>query len=130
MSNVEVLDNKINFLMSITEEIHREMNLNFDFNMFVIKNNLTSTEVVLIIKALTIMGYRKFGLINEYINDFGDDKRFSSILSDAPPKFSEFQDFVKKININLDGRIILENLKKQKIGENICKFLLEDEGNN
>lgn len=130
MSNIEVLDNKINFLMSMAEEIHKEMNLNFDFNMFVIKNNLTSTDVVLIIKALTIMGYRRFGLLNNYINDFGDDKRFSSILIDSPPKFSEFQNFIRKINVNLDGKTLLENLKKQKIGENICEFLLEDKGNN
>ena len=55
VSSIEVLDNKVNFLMAITEEIHREMNLNFDFNKFVIDNNLTSTQVVLIIKALTII---------------------------------------------------------------------------
>ena len=70
VSSIEVLDNKVNFLMAITEEIHREMNLNFDFNKFVIDNNLTSTQVVLIIKALTIMNYKRFNILFYSFSNF------------------------------------------------------------
>lgn len=130
MSSMEVLDNKINFLISMTEEIREQMNLNFDFNMFVIKNNLTSTDVVLIIKALTVMGYRNNGVLDSYISDFEGDKRFEKLLNNNKPTFCEFEEFVRGINPKLDAKILLENLKKQQIGEKICKFLLEDQKNN
>lgn len=129
-SSIEILDNKVNFLLSIAEEIHKEMNLNFDFNTFVIKNNLTSTDVVLIIKALTIMNYKKFGILNEHIDEFKGDNRFDIILNEGKPTFNEFEMFLKNSNLNLNGEILLKNLKKQKIGENICDFLLEDKFNN
>lgn len=129
-SSIEVLDNKVNFLVSIAEEIHKEMNLNFDFNTFVIKNNLTSTDVVLIIKALTIMNYRKFGILNDHIDEFKGDNRFNTILNEGEPTFNEFERFLKNLNLSLDGEVLLKKLKKQKIGENICDFLLEDKGNN
>lgn len=130
VSSIEVLDNKVNFLMAITEEIHREMNLNFDFNKFVIDNNLTSTQVVLIIKALTIMNYKRFNILNEYINEFKNDSRFDIILNDRKPTFNDFNEFLKSLNLDLDGETLLKNLQKQKIGENICNFLLEDKLNN
>ena len=130
VSSIEVLDNKVNFLMAITEEIHREMNLNFDFNKFVIDNNLTSTQVVLIIKALTIMNYKRFNILNEYINEFKNDSRFDIILNDRKPTFNDFNEFLKSLNLDLDGETLLNNLQKQKIGENICNFLLEDKLNN
>lgn len=130
VSSIEVLDNKVNFLMAITEEIHREMNLNFDFNKFVIDNNLTSTQVVLIIKALTIMNYKRFNILNEYINEFKNDSRFDIILNDRKPTFNDFNEFLKSLNLDLDGETLLKSLQKQKIGENICNFLLEDKLNN
>ena len=123
VSSIEVLDNKVNFLMAITEEIHREMNLNFDFNKFVIDNNLTSTQVVLIIKALTIMNYKRFNILNEYINEFKNDSRFDIILNDRKPTFNDFNEFLKSLNLDLDGETLLKSLQKQKIGENICNFL-------
>lgn len=129
-SSIEILDNKVNFLLSIAEEIRKEMNLNFDFNMFVIKNNLTSTDVVLIIKALTIMNYKKIGILNEHIDEFKGDNRFDIILNEGKPTFDEFEMFLKSSNLNLNVEILLKNLKKQKIGENICEFLLEDKLNN
>ena len=109
VSSIEVLDNKVNFLMAITEEIHREMNLNFDFNKFVIDNNLTSTQVVLIIKALTIMNYKRFNILNEYINEFKNDSRFDIILNDRKPTFNDFNEFL--------------NILKQKIKSNKEKNL-------
>lgn len=130
VSSIEVLDNKVNFLMAITGEIHREMNLNFDFNKFVIDNNLTSTQVVLIIKALTIMNYKRFNILNEYINEFKNDSRFDIILNDRKPTFNDFNEFLKSLNLDLDGETLLKSLQKQKIGENICNFLLEDKSNN
>ena len=130
VSSIEVLDNKVNFLMAITEEIHREMNLNFDFNKFVIDNNLTSTQVVLIIKALNIMNYKRFNILNEYINEFKNDSRFDIILNDRKPTFNDFNEFLKSLNLDLDGETLLKSLQKQKIGENICNFLLEDKLNN
>lgn len=130
VSSIEVLDNKVNFLMAITEEIHREMNLNFDFNKLVIDNNLTSTQVVLIIKALTIMNYKRFNILNEYINEFKNDSRFDIILNDRKPTFNDFNEFLKSLNLDLDGETLLKSLQKQKIGENICNFLLEDKLNN
>lgn len=130
VSSIEVLDNKVNFLMSITEEIHREMKLNFDFNKFVIDNNLTSTQVVLIIKALTIMNYKRYGILNDYIKEFKSDGRFDIILNDRKPTFNDFNEFLKSLNLDLDGETLLKSLQKQKIGENICKFLLEDKSNN
>ena len=130
VSSIEVLDNKVNFLMAITEEIHIEMNLNFDFNKFVIDNNLTSTQVVLIIKALTIMNYKRFNILNEYINEFKNDSRFDIILNDRKPTFNDFNEFLKSLNLDLDGETLLKSLQKQKIGENICNFLLEDKLNN
>ena len=119
VSSIEVLDNKAYFLMAITEEIHREMNLNFDFNKFVIDNNLTSTQVVLIIKALTIMNYKRFNILNEYINEFKNDSRFDIILNDRKPTFNDFNEFLKSLNLDLDGETLLKSLQKQKFEEKI-----------
>lgn len=130
VSSIEVLDNKVNFLVAITEEIHREMNLNFDFNKFVIDNNLTSTQIVLIIKALTIMNYKRFNILDEYINEFKNDSRFDIILNDRKPTFDDFNEFLRSLNLDLDAEILLKSLQKQKIGENISNFLLEDKLNN
>lgn len=130
MSNLEIIDNKVNFLMNMTQEIHNHMNLNLDFNTFVINNDLTSTEVVLIIKGLTILNYRRLGILEEHLNEFGDDIRFANILNMNKPTFEEFNKFLRNINLNINGEILLKSLKKQKIGENICKILLEDKLNN
>lgn len=130
MSSLEVIDNKVNFLMYMTQEIHNQMNLNLDFNTFVLNNNLTSTEVVLIIKGLTIFNYRRLGILDKHLNEFENDIRFVNILTNDPPTFEEFNKFLRNINLNINGEILLESLKKQKIGENICKFLLEHKLNN
>ena len=39
-------------------------------------------------------------------------------------------EFLKSLNLDLDGETLLKNLQKQKIGANICNFLLEDKLNN
>ncbi len=130
VSNIEVLESKINFLTLTLEEVYREMNKSFDFTRFVIDNNLTSTQVVLIIKGLTIMNYRKLNRLNDFENDFKDDSRFDFILRNHKPTFDEFNKFLKSIGVYLDCEKLLKSLEKQKIGEDICKFLLEDKQNN
>lgn len=127
---MEVLDNKINFLICMIQEIHNQMNLSLDFDTFVINNDLTSTQVVLIVKSLTILNYRKMSVLDEYLDEFENDVRFSIILNNNVPSFNEFKEFLKRINVYVNEEILLKSLKKQKIGENICKFLLEDKLNN
>ena len=130
VSSIEVLDNKVNFLMSISEKIQEHININFDFSRFVINNNLTSTQVVLIIKALTILNYRRVKTLNEHKKDFENDSRFNIILNEKIPTFNEFVDFLKSINLEVNGEILLKSLKKQNIGTNVCDFLIEDKLNN
>ena len=130
VDQIEKLNNKVDFLIFLTKEIHKEMNLNFDFNTFVLKNNLSSTDIVLIVKALTIMNYRRFNTLDKHISEFKNDRRFESILSEKNPTFNEFNTFLKSMNLEVDAEILLKNLQKQKIGENICVFLLEDKSNN
>ncbi len=130
VSNIEVLESKINFLTLTLEEVYREMNKSFDFTKFVIDNNLTSTQVVLIIKGLTIMNYRKLNRLNDFENNFKDDSRFDFILRNHKPTFDEFNKFLKSIGVYLDCEKLLKSLEKQKIGEDICKFLLEGKQNN
>ena len=130
VSSVEILDNKINFLISISEKIQEYVDINLDFSTFVINNNLTSTQVVLIIKALTILNYRRQNILNEHINEFKNDLRFKVILKEEPPTFNEFVEFLKFINLEVNGEKLLKSLKKQNIGENICQFLIEDKSNN
>lgn len=130
LSNIEILDNKVNFLTDITNEVSKYINEDFDFATFVINNNLTSTQVVLIIKALTIMNYRRFGILDEYVSDFQSDLRFSSILKDSIPTFNDFKEFIDDIDACVDIEDMLNSLINQKIGKNICKFLLEDKANN
>lgn len=127
--SMEILENKFNFLSAITEELGRRSDVNFDFSTFVIENNLVCTDVVLIIKALTIMNYRRFNMLNEHINEFSDDSRLKNILIDSKPTLNEFKDFLIGVNLNLDVIKLLNSLKNEKIGVNICKFLLEDISN-
>lgn len=129
-SSIEVLDNKVKFLTDITNELSRHLNEKFDFNIFVINSDLTSTDVVLIIKALTIMNYRRFGVLNEHISEFKDDLRFNSILVESDPTFLEFKNFISEINADVNVEDMLNSLINQKIGINICKILLEDKENN
>ncbi len=98
--------------------------------MFVINNNLTCTDVVLITKALTIMNYRRFGVLDDNTIEFNDDGRLKGILVDKTPNFKEFKDFLLSINLNINAEELLNSLINQKIGINICKFLLEDGLNN
>lgn len=130
VNNIEILNNKVDFLIFLTKEIHKGMDLNFDFNTFVLNNNLTSTDIVLIVKALTIMNYRRFDILSKHISEFENDRRFESILIENKPTFNEFDTFLKTMNMEINGENLLKNLKKQKIGENICTFLLEDKVNN
>ena len=129
-SSIEVLDNKVNFLIYMTQEIHNRMNLSLDFDTFVINNDLTSTQVVLVIKSLTILNYRRLGTLDEHLDEFKNDFRFSTILNNNMPTFNEFREFLKSIDVYVNEEILLKSLEKQKIGENICKFLLEDKLNN
>lgn len=126
VTTINSLNDKVNFLIFLVKEIHKEMNLDFDFNTFVLKNSLSSTDIVLIIKALTIMNYRRYSILNRHIGEFENDRRFESILKDEAPTFQEFDEFLKKVNLNVNSELLLKNLHKQKIGENICTFLLED----
>lgn len=127
---MDVLENKLNFLYILVEGISKHININFDFFMFAINNNLTCTDVVLITKALTIMNYRRSGLLNDNIIEFNNDSRLKGILLDKTPDFKEFNDFLLSINLNINAKELLSSLINQKIGSNICKFLLEDGGNN
>lgn len=130
VQSIEVLESKINFLTLTIEEIYREINKNFDFTKFIIDNNLTSTQAVLIVKALTIMNYRRLNVLDKFRENFNSDPRFNIILNNEPPRFNDFKKFLESIDLNLDCEILLRSLEKQKIGEDICKFLLEDKGNN
>lgn len=127
---MDVLENKLNFLYILVEGISKHININFDFFMFAINNNLTCTDVVLITKALTIMNYRRSGLLNDNIIEFNNDSRLKGILLDKTPDFKEFNDFLLSINLDINAKELLSSLINQKIGSNICKFLLEDGGNN
>ena len=127
---MDVLENKLDFLYILVEGISKHININFDFFMFVINNNLTCTDVVLITKALTIMNYRRFGVLDDNTIEFNDDGRLKGILVDKTPNFKEFKDFLLSINLNINAEELLNSLINQKIGINICKFLLEDGLNN
>lgn len=127
--DMRVLDDKINFLTLMTYEIHKKLDINSDFTKFVLDNDITCTQVVLIIKALTILNYKKFNKIDDHIEEFENDKRFHELL-ERDVNFESFEKFLLNIAPNLDGRELLENLFNQKIGKNICKILLEDKVNN
>lgn len=130
MQSIEVLESKINFLTLTIEDIYKEINKNFDFTKFIIDNDLTSTQAVLIVKALTIMNYRRLNLLDKFKENFNDDSRFHIILNNDVPRFNDFDKFLKSVDLNLDCEMLLKSLEKQKIGEDICKFLLEDKLNN
>lgn len=127
--DMEILEDKINFLTLMTDDIHRELNLNFDFTKFVLDNNLTCTQVVLIIKGLIILNYKKFNMINDHREEFEEDERFHELL-EGNVKFETFEKFLLGIVPDVNGEELLKNLCNQKIGRNICKILLEDKGNN
>ena len=118
---MDVLENKLDFLYILVEGISKHININ---------NNLTCTDVVLITKALTIMNYRRFGVLDDNTIEFNDDGRLKGILVDKTPNFKEFKDFLLSINLNINAEELLNSLINQKIGINICKFLLEDGVNN
>ena len=100
---MDVLENKLDFLYILVEGISKHININFDFFMFVINNNLTCTDVVLITKALTIMNYRRFGVLDDNTIEFNDDGRLKGILVDKTPNFKEFKDFLLSINLNINA---------------------------
>ena len=127
--DVEILEDKINFMTLMTDEIHRELNLNFDFTKFVLDNNLTCTQVVLIIKGLIILNYKKSNMINDHKEEFENDERFHELL-ESDVNFKSFEKFISKVCPNVNAHELLENLCNQKIGRNICKILLEDKENN
>lgn len=127
--DVEILEDKINFLTLMTDDIHRELNLNFDFTRFVLDNNLTCTQVVLIIKGLIILNYKKSNMINDHKEEFENDERFHELL-ESDVKFKSFEKFISEVCPNVNVHELLENLCNQKIGRNICKILLEDKENN
>ncbi len=123
--NIEILGNKVDFLANMAYKIGEKIGENFDFYMFIINNNLTSTHVVLIIKALTIMNYRRLNILNDNLYRFKDDDRFSDLLMDSKPTFDEFKNFVYSIGADVNTKELLVSLKNQEIGKNICEFLLE-----
>lgn len=127
--DVEILEDKINFLTLMTDDIHRELNLNFDFTKFVLDNNLTCTQVVLIIKGLIILNYKKSNMINDHKEEFENDERFHELL-ESDVNFKSFEKFISEVCPNVNVHELLENLCNQKIGRNICKILLEDKENN
>ncbi|BAK80826.1 hypothetical protein [Candidatus Arthromitus sp. SFB-rat-Yit] len=124
--SIDVLNSKLNFLYILVDGISKHINVNFDFFTFVINNNLTCTDIVLITKALTIMNYRRAGLLDKNIREFNGDDRLSGILVNKDPSFSEFDKFLLSINLNVNAKELLSSLINQKIGSNICEFLLED----
>lgn len=124
--SIDVLNSKLNFLYILVDGISKHINIKFDFFTFVINNNLTCTDIVLIMKALTIMNYRRAKLLDKNIEEFNGDVRLSEILVNKAPSFSEFDKFLLSINLNINSRELLSSLINQKIGSNICEFLLAD----